>query len=57
MEPGFVQCRDGVYWSSRRRLVAALPPVGKGVVRLDREDGAAEVWKCPKCKMLLAKYR
>lgn len=27
MKTGYIQCRDGVYWSEKKRMVSALPPM------------------------------
>ena len=31
---GYIQCRDGVYWSKRKRLIAALPALDESAVLL-----------------------
>lgn len=61
MTLGYIQSRDGVYWSSRKRFVAALPPLRSENIRLGSEDGpmsgaAAEVWLCRSCKKMVIDY-
>lgn len=34
MELGYIQCRDGVTWTPKRQLVAALSGLGRGSVSL-----------------------
>ena len=32
MEKGFVQCRDGVYWTPKKQWVSALSSMAKGTM-------------------------
>lgn len=61
MNLGYIQCRDGVYWSEKKRLVAAMPPVADGSVDLRAiEDGQYKyytvAYNCPECKKILIDY-
>ncbi len=57
MELGYIQCRDGVTWTPKMRVIAALSILGKGSVSL--ENGAAEdsravyAYKCGDCKKVI----
>ena len=47
MDLGYIQCRDGVFWTPKKQLVAALSGLGKGAVALnngasDWNDGTSE---------------
>lgn len=55
---GYIQCRDGVYWSKRKRLVAALPALDESAVLLSSKDGmfsisAAKAYRCYKCNKII----
>ncbi len=60
---GYVQCRDGVYWSEKKRAVAAvgLAP-GKSLVPLHTgkagfySGGSAEAYLCRACKKVVIDY-
>lgn len=60
MELGYIQCRDGLNWTPKRQLVAALSVLGKGSVSLT--NGAAEhsrtvyAHKCSACKKVIIEY-
>jgi len=60
MELGYIQCRDGVTWTPKKQLVAALSILGKGSVSL--ENGAAEnsrtvyAYHCKECKKVVIDY-
>ena len=62
MEKGFIQCRDGVSWQKKERLVAALPGLSKDSVILARSHGspfsgaAAIAHCCPDCKKIVIDY-
>lgn len=61
MTPGYIQCRDGVYWSEKKRPVAALPPITGKFVDL-RTIGHGEykhyatAYNCPACKKIVIDY-
>ncbi len=38
MQAGYIQCRDGIYWSPKIRKVAALPPHGGEVIALGQDS-------------------
>ena len=60
MELGYIQCRDGVTWTPKKQLVAALSAWGKDSVSL--ENGAAYnprtvyAYKCGACKKVIIDY-
>lgn len=60
MESGYIQCRDGVTWTPKKQLVAALSFLGKGSISL--ENGAADnsstvyAYKCGTCKKVVIDY-
>lgn len=60
MELGYIQCRDGVTWTPKRQLVAALSCFGKGSISL--KNSAAEnsktiyAHKCSECKKVIIDY-
>ena len=53
---GYIQCRDGVYWTLKKQLVASLSSLGKGSTCLS--NGAADnsntvfAFKCEDCKKI-----
>ena len=60
MELGYIQCRDGVTWTPKKHLVAALSVLGKDSVSLN--NGAADnsrivyAYKCGACKKVVVDY-
>ena len=60
MELGYIQCRDGVTWTPKKQLVAALSILGKGSVCL--KNGAANhskavyAYQCGNCKKVIIDY-
>lgn len=60
MELGYIQCRDGVTWSPKKQLVAALAILGKGSFYL--KNGASEngrtvyAQRCKTCKKIIIDY-
>ena len=60
MELGYILCRDGVTWTPKKQLVAALSVLGKDSVSL--ENGAADnsrtvyAYKCGACKKVVIDY-
>ena len=60
MKQGVIQCRDGVFWSEKKRPVAALGILGGDTLRLD--DGGdlsvfggccAEAFLCRECGKII----
>lgn len=61
MESGYIQCRDGIYWSDKKRMVAPLPPMrGSSIDLRTICDGSyksyATAYNCPKCKKIIIDY-
>ena len=60
MELGYIQCRDGVTWTPKKRLVAALSSLGKASVPLkngaDERNKATYAYKCADCKKVIIDY-
>ena len=60
MELGYIQCRDGVTWTPKKQLIAALSILGKGSISL--KNGAAEnsravyAQRCKECKKVIIDY-
>ena len=62
MTKGFLQCRDGLWWSEKERPVAALPFFSGE--RIDLSGGAAGAfsgsatvaWCCKGCEKIIVDY-
>ena len=60
MELGYIQCRDGVTWTPKRQLVAALSFLGRDSISL--ENGAADysrivyAYRCGACEKVIIDY-
>ena len=55
---GYIQCRDGLFWTSKKQLVAALSGLGRGRVRLANHTSNTTVcaFHCAKCKRIVIDY-
>ncbi len=60
MDLGYIQCRDGVTWTPKKQLVAALSFLGKGSVPLangaDDNSRVVYAYKCGECKKVIIDY-
>lgn len=62
MEKGLIQCRDGVSWQKKERLVAAVSGFSKDAVVLARSHGsiltgaAVIAHHCQPCKKIVIDY-
>ena len=63
MQLGCIQCRDGVYWSEKERVIAALNIGGGKSIKLNEKSiggpfggASAEAWLCEKCKKIVIGY-
>lgn len=66
MVKGYIQCRDGVYWSEKIRPVAAIRPLDKSALALKNDQwstsnsmlsgDAAEAYNCPECRKIIITY-
>ena len=60
MEKGYIQCRDGVHWTPKKQLVAALAEFGKDSVSLEngagRNNTVVYAYKCGDCKKVIIDY-
>ena len=62
MEPGYIQCRDSIFWNTKKRLIAALPPIGGTSINLASEESgvfsgfATRAYNCTKCKKIIVDY-
>ena len=60
MTLGYIQCRDGVWWTLKKQLVAALSFFGKDSTSLDNgaSDNAHAVYayKCDDCRKVIIDY-
>ncbi len=61
MKLGYIQCRDGIYWTPKKQWLAALSGWGKGSIRL--QNGASDVmqsavyaYRCKECKTVIISY-
>ena len=60
MESGYIQCRDGVFWTPKLQFAAALAGMAKGATSL--ENGAADnnrathAHKCKSCRKIIIEY-
>lgn len=58
---GYIQCRDGICWSEKKRKIAALALAGD-VVRVAAPNNRlfggvfVEAYNCPKCKIIEIGY-
>ena len=57
MVKGYIQCRDGVFWTPERALISALSGIKKGAVSLrnDPEHGnsTSVAYLCKNCKKVI----
>ena len=60
MELGYIQCRDGVTWTPKKQLVAALSVLGKGSISLGNgaadHSGTVYAHKCGACRKVIIDY-
>ena len=59
---GYIQCRDGVSWSEKMRLIAAIPPLSSSSIILSSGEGAfsgsaVEAYRCAECKKIIIDYQ
>ena len=60
MELGYIQCRDGVHWTSKKVFAAAFSQFGKDSLSL--ENGAGKnntvvyAHRCGDCKKVIIEY-
>ena len=54
---GYIQCRDGVYWTPKKQFVAALASLGRGAVPLSNgasdTGNAVYAWRCAACRKIV----
>ncbi len=57
MDNGYIQCRDGVYWTPEKSLVAAFSFAKRGAIRLSSQSGVfsseAAAYLCRNCKKVI----
>ena len=60
MTLGWIQCRDGLFWTPKKQPVAALSGLGRGSVRLTNNGSdstrAVHAHRCPVCCKVLIEY-
>lgn len=62
MKRGCIQCRDGVYWSEKERLIAALGIGGGQTIKLSGNStgifggSVAEAFCCDECNKIIIEY-
>lgn len=62
MELGYIQCRDGVTWDTKKRMVAVLPSFRSHSIVLGSGGGpfsgaSVSAYNCEKCKKIVIDYR
>ena len=63
MEQGYIQNRDGVYWTPKKVWLSALAPLAMGAISIGSDDklmpnskAIAIAWHCDNCKMVIISY-
>ena len=61
MELGYIQCRDGGFWSKKKRAIAALPSLQRETILLAEGGGpfsgaSAAAFRCGRCKIVMLDY-
>ncbi|MEA5040334.1 MAG: PF20097 family protein [Clostridiaceae bacterium] len=61
MQLGYIQCRDGVIWDTKKRIVAALPSIRSSSIALGSGDGpfsgsSVLAYNCENCKKIVIDY-
>ena len=59
MTLGYIQCRDGVYWTKKKLFVKALSRFGKGSTPLFNGAGNSQTvfaHKCGDCRKVIIDY-
>lgn len=61
MELGYIQCRDGVSWSKKKRALAAMPLPNNSRVILATSSGpfagaSVEAYICVECQKVIIDY-
>ena len=61
MKLGYIQCRDGLYWSQKKRLAAPLPPWDENAVDVAPGEHAfngvaAKAYLCSECQKVIIDY-
>lgn len=62
MQKGYIQSRDGVYWSNKLQVIAAIKGLSSDSIKLSGDNegpfsGSYVVaWKCNKCRKILIEY-
>lgn len=61
MQLGCIQCRDGVTWTPKKQLVAALSSLGKDAIALDNDKSSSSnktthAYCCRECEMVIIPY-
>ena len=60
MELGYIQCRDGVYWTSKKVFFAAFSQFGKDSLSLENGAGVSRTvvyaHRCADCKKVIIEY-
>lgn len=60
MTLGYIQCRDGVYWTLKKQLVSSLSFLGKESTSLANgasdDSHAVVAFKCDNCKKVMIDY-
>jgi len=61
MTKGYIQCRDGVYWTPDHALVSAFSGLKKGAVSLHNDpeygNSTSVAYLCSRCKRVTIELR
>ena len=61
MIKGYIQCRDGIYWDEKKRLISAIAlsttaiPLGDNVAG-PFTGAVVTAYRCKKCKQIVINY-
>ena len=57
---GHIQCRDGIFWSEKKRKTSAFPPLDKSAINLGGSpffgNASVEAYQCSECKKVIIDY-
>ena len=61
MESGYVQCRNGVYWTPKKLWNPVFASITDGAIPIGRDDklmpnSKALAYHCPACKTIVIPY-
>lgn len=61
MELGFIQCRDGLTWTPKKQIIAALSSLGRDAIKLingaSENSNTVHAYKCSECCKVIIEYK